>query len=1750
MIVRSALFKFVLLYLFFFIAAMSANNNSSNNNNNNSLNNNSGKNCLGDKRKQDKSPEVTGETDTNSQQIKDEDEGNLCEAAGKQPCGLCQSNRSQLETCRAKCQSLEGERDQLKEELKAMEREMEEMHDTFKEEESEQFEQTKQELDLAMKNCKILQIRLHKAERQYGQLEQVKSMLEQQLEESNNRLQQEQHQQSSQHQQESVNFTQIGSDFVKLSTCEYDKLLKDLSDTFEREKDLQEQIKYSQEEAQLKSDRLQSIEGENEILLNKVSKLTLANSRLRAQASATRQLSSESDSVGSTMTTVSDIREAAEEKCELIQENEQLKLALEFAQTECERLKNKLQESQSKLDSLKNALQSSESKRLEFEGELNRLKLRRQASFEAAGAEMEDPKVAEQLSRLELECRQLRSKLVQSERENRQLKAACQSMSTLKSSSSSVASRQPNSTFMSVRGISVPKSHSMDMTTAPQPAANGSEQARYRELNRQLREQCDSLREQNERLEQRLEDLTLSHAGSGGGTTGESKMESDLVEKLKRRLDFSESELAKVRSRLVEMDLECSRVQRQHKRLVESLENSSSDASGLMANRRKVKLPPESVRDSMSRQELRQAVRDLDEELEECLALLRAKDCLISERAAEAAAASQHQQQQPTSGSASTCEEQLKSLRRLLEQERLLSNNLKIDVSSLEETKQELMTNTMMLERERVAMEEELDKLRSLNMELNTDNEDLKRTNRSNSNRLKDLQATYEKVRADLLKAQQQQQQQQRQKRESSTSPTGGDQSPNDMLLMARDLSELKVKNGFLMRQLEIAREENARQMDDLKQAHEIQQRRVVEMAQIELREKHLAESQQLRDELNELKQKLTGAQRQVSRQEEEASGERERLRAMERDWRREKGQAQQKVDQLEAQLSLERRSNEFRLKEIESVVREKERELICLQDKCVQLERDLKRAQNKYSILEENSESKVKSLSKELEAKKRELGDAIATNHAREEHYFEQCKRFNSEKSTLTEALESLRRSYDEKLAELKSSRELLALRQEQSYKERLLAQERLDDLGGQLVKMSEHKTQSRLLEHQLQAQERQVDSLRRDCMQLKEDRGRLKTRCDELEFRCAQYEKQELITKTSSISSSLTAGLFSRAKNSLSSSNKAEPSSTSGRKYGSPRVAQQPTAANREDQQQATGMIERLTSKINDQRHLINLLKEQYDSAQVELKQTKLVQSAEKQKWQYLVNQLQSRLNESEEKLLFETSLTNQTTLENCRRKFELKWSEERKNTMNVIQQQQQQNELLMKDFRKISQQHDLLRLHTKQLEANNQKLSKKLIEYQNQQLGGKLSSSKQTSADSAELRNCLSERENLLRQQTELSQLNSSLLDLLRDQVRPLVETVNKIMTAIESGPPDKQVGADEASTKRLDNSSGFSSRHESADEGSKSTLRPLMTSKSPLHSDSDSLQRDQASTTHISTNPPAQMQHQSSRLSRLFPSKSPSPTAESKSDTKSAASNSSKSVKKVRVKSAALGITPSEKRQLKERLGELSKAIDELSSSKSNPRRSTLGRSRLDHSSVEYSSAPTAAATATTITPSRAVRWQMDESDLESERSWSLQSDAPNRPSISSNTYRRFPQTTPSSHHQHSLTDYESESSLAGSDISLARAPAPGGLRLVSGVESDSCMASSSSGSRLKSSPASGSSSARRRGLKMRFTDTLRNISRSITGLASDSESEPVGSAQPASSVRFKRKDAKSLSSSAAATAAVAAPGGENLKEIRV
>ncbi|PIC19845.1 hypothetical protein B9Z55_025235 [Caenorhabditis nigoni] len=240
--------------------------------------------------------------------------------------------REKIKTTEGLCDELMEENEQLKAEVKDLQQEIEEMQDQYREEEIEEFRELQRELELNAKNCRVLQFKLRKTERCREQAEAEKMHSEKKLDEYMNscpeavaasiksdsakvkdleyeirvakevsvRLHNELEQteekrckledevfylkekvreiQTQNKWREARNKTDIA---VKRLSAEIaasvpnipeNEMSKELRDALEREIDLREQMRFSEEDLKRTQIRLQDIENENEELLKKLSK--------------------------------------------------------------------------------------------------------------------------------------------------------------------------------------------------------------------------------------------------------------------------------------------------------------------------------------------------------------------------------------------------------------------------------------------------------------------------------------------------------------------------------------------------------------------------------------------------------------------------------------------------------------------------------------------------------------------------------------------------------------------------------------------------------------------------------------------------------------------------------------------------------------------------------------------------------------------------------------------------------------------------------------------------------------------------------------------------------------------------------------------------------------------------------------------------------------------------------------------------------------------------------------------------------------------------------------------------------------------------------------------------------------------------------------------------------------------------------------------------------------------------------------
>lgn len=209
--------------------------------------------------------------------------------------------RKKLLAAEQLCEELMDENAEVKKEMRGMEDEMDEIQDNFREDQANEYTTVKKDLEIAMKNCRILSFKLKKSERKIEQMEQEKQtatpaalisqikQLEEELKLSNNRLQQmeveaEKTQQNSNStgrpmlnsigKSNSVDGKYSRASLMRGGSQEDpSQLMRDLQDSIEREADIREQLKYAEEEAESLRSKITRIEDENESLMVQLRKM-------------------------------------------------------------------------------------------------------------------------------------------------------------------------------------------------------------------------------------------------------------------------------------------------------------------------------------------------------------------------------------------------------------------------------------------------------------------------------------------------------------------------------------------------------------------------------------------------------------------------------------------------------------------------------------------------------------------------------------------------------------------------------------------------------------------------------------------------------------------------------------------------------------------------------------------------------------------------------------------------------------------------------------------------------------------------------------------------------------------------------------------------------------------------------------------------------------------------------------------------------------------------------------------------------------------------------------------------------------------------------------------------------------------------------------------------------------------------------------------------------------------------------------
>ncbi|XP_035232096.1 protein SOGA3-like, partial [Stegodyphus dumicola] len=563
--------------------------------------------------------------------------------------------KQKLAQSEALCEELMEENEEIKKEVRDLEQELEELHDNFREDQASEFRGLKKELETATKNCRVLQFKLRKAEKKCELLELDRHSLEDKVREYQAAVRQDVDRSKFKELEKELNLarnlsTTLNKEIVELKEAllraetenealrqqqgggtrsatptsqsrlspvvkesilgkDYETLSHELYDTMERESDLREQLKFSEEEAKQARRKIIALEQENETLMMQIKKLTSIVSSKKGSKD-----------------------EDAEEE-EISAEN--LKIQLDLMEQEMAVLRRKLDDTEKENENLQ-----SEVKYLQ-EKVINQPLIELPELPKDAGSPNAywEHKVRLQ----EYEIRETRKKLIEKDREIERLnteveiyrKKASKMMVRSRSLDSDIqvdlkrqlqlVEQEANILRQKVNSLETEneklnienKRMTLRLSKKPPPSSVDILQMDNMELKQKLEEQQRKMEAMKEELEKATAENPVAiiqdyKPRRESLTSLISDSENDLIATLKKRLKSKEDEHQAIQNKAMQLEIENSRLNREYRKLKDSLSSK--------------KKPAKAIRDSATRQELRELVSELQDEISELQVNLRSRE--------------------------------------------------------------------------------------------------------------------------------------------------------------------------------------------------------------------------------------------------------------------------------------------------------------------------------------------------------------------------------------------------------------------------------------------------------------------------------------------------------------------------------------------------------------------------------------------------------------------------------------------------------------------------------------------------------------------------------------------------------------------------------------------------------------------------------------------------------------------------------------------------------------------------------------------------------------------------------------------------------------------------------------------------------------------------------------------------------------------------------------------------------------------
>ncbi|KAL3200627.1 hypothetical protein MRX96_012909 [Rhipicephalus microplus] len=573
------------------------------------------------------------------------DKRDLAENAKKETEAL----RVKLQQAEALCEELMEENEEIKKEMQDLEEQLEELQDSYREDQQSEYQDLKKELESTSKNCRVLQFKLRKAERRCEQLELEKGQLDDKVSELQKTaqievdkmrmkvLEDELHVanelsvklatelevlKDAKTKLEMDNATlrkQVGSGAKGVTVGQaskskeavmgkdYDTMCKDLYDSMERETDLREQLRFAEEENKTIRRKLNNIEQENETLMLQIRKLSGKRDGLSENSDSDEEVSLE-----------------------------ELRMQFELQEQETSVLRRKVEEKEQQIEGLEKEVKYLQEKLVsqpftkvelpappeergrrgrlpQTEGQTARVRgtraapeAHREGARERAAANGGRGAPAEGLQGH-------RAQPLFGQRTAGGLEAAVAAGGTGSQHSPSEGAGPGNRERQAHgRKQALPAAPEQEATTRPPKNCSSWTTWNSRRSSQTLSasSKCSKKNWKRSPLEQHHRPVVIQEYAPKKEKP--SDIENDLIAGLKKKIRVKEDETSALQTKIVQLEVENSRVNREFKKLKDALNYK--------------KRAPRAVRETATRGELKDIIRDLEDEISELHVTLRSRE--------------------------------------------------------------------------------------------------------------------------------------------------------------------------------------------------------------------------------------------------------------------------------------------------------------------------------------------------------------------------------------------------------------------------------------------------------------------------------------------------------------------------------------------------------------------------------------------------------------------------------------------------------------------------------------------------------------------------------------------------------------------------------------------------------------------------------------------------------------------------------------------------------------------------------------------------------------------------------------------------------------------------------------------------------------------------------------------------------------------------------------------------------------------